>query len=150
MTSNTFFPTNIVLRVTGASANQLKYWVKIGLITPFKEEGKRYFYSFRDIIRVRVVTNLKNNGLSLQKIRKGIDKLAEVLPADDDPLARLVIFTDGQEMIAMEKGMYFSATSMQRYFRFDLEQLHANILSLQSGTSNKENKAFSEVATVGF
>jgi DNA-binding transcriptional MerR regulator len=147
MTSNTIFPTDIVLCVTGASANQLKYWVKIGLITPFKD-GKRYLYSFRDIIRIRVVTNLKNNGLSLQKIRKGIDNLAEVLPAEDDPLARLVIFTDGQDMIAMEKGMYFSATSMQRYFRFDLEQLQAKIFKIKSEKADKGTESLSKIGSV--
>lgn len=147
MVSTILFPTDIVLGVTGASANQLKYWVKISLIAPLKN-GKRYFYSFRDIIRIRVVTNLKNNGLSLQKIRKGIDNLAEVLPSDDDPLARLVIFTDGQDMIAMEKGMYFSATSMQRYFRFDLEQLQASILKFQSEQADKETTLLSKSGSV--
>jgi DNA-binding transcriptional MerR regulator len=131
MTSNTLFPTDLVLRVTGASANQLKYWVKIGLVAPQKD-GKRYLYTFRDIIRIRVVSDLKNNGLSLQKVRRGIDNLTQVLPIHDDPLARLIIFTDGQDMIAMEKGMYFSATSMQRYFQFDLEQLRAFISKIQS------------------
>ncbi|WP_162458947.1 MerR family transcriptional regulator [Desulfosarcina ovata] len=137
-----------MLRVTGASANQLKYWVKIGLIKPLKE-GKRYLYSFRDIIKLRVVTNLKNNGLSLQKIRKGIDNLAKVLPVEDDPLARLVIFTDGQDMIAMEKGMYFSATSMQRYFRFDLEHLQASILEIQSEAADMDDESLIKISSVG-
>ena len=132
----TLFSTDVVLRVTGASANQLKYWVKIGLVTP-TQDGKRYLYSFRDIIRIKVVADLKNKGLSLQKIRKGIDNLAKVLPADDDPLSKLIIFTDGHDMVAMEKGMYFSATSMQRYFQFDIEQLQASIIRFQSDVALK-------------
>jgi DNA-binding transcriptional MerR regulator len=139
---NASFPTEIVLRVTGASANQLKYWVKkywvkIGLVAPHRD-GKRYFYTFRDIIKLRVISNLKNKGLSLQKIRKGIDKVTEVLPLDDDPLSRLIIYTDGQDMIVMEKGMYFSATSMQGYFQFDMEQLQANIIKFQSEDAVRE------------
>lgn len=148
MASKILFSTDIVVRVTDASANQLKYWVKIGLVSPIKE-GKRYLYTFRDIIRIRVVTNLKIKGLSLQKIRKGIDNLTEVLPAEDDPLARLVIFTDGQDMIAMEKGMYFSATSMQQYFRFDLGQLQASILKIQSETADKDTESLSKINAVG-
>ena len=132
----TLFSTDVVLRVTGASANQLKYWVKIGLITP-TQDGERYLYSFRAIIRIKVVADLKNKGLSLQKIRKGIDNLAKVLPADDDPLSKLIIFTDGHDMVAMEKGMYFSATSMQRYFQFDIEQLQASIIRFQSDVALK-------------
>lgn len=136
MTLLTLFPTDIVLRVTGASANQLKYWVKIGLVAPL-QDGKRYFYTFRDIIKIKVVADLKNRGLSLQKIRKGIDNLAKVLPSDDNPLVKLIIFTDGHDMIAMEKGMYFSATSMQRYFQFDIEQLQTSIISLLADDSFK-------------
>ena len=132
----TLFSTDVVLRVTGASANQLKYWVKIGLVTP-TQDRKRYLYSFRDIIRIKVVADLKNKGLSLQKIRKGIDNLAKVLPADDDPLSKLIIFTDGHDMVAMEKGMYFSATSMQRYFQFDIEQLQASIIRFHSDVALK-------------
>lgn len=127
----TLFSTDMVLRVTSASANQLKYWVKIGLVTPI-QNGKRHLYSFRDIIRIKIVADLKNKGLSLQKIRKGIDNLAKVLPADDDPLSKLIIFTDGHDMVAIEKGMYFSATSMQRYFQFDIEQLQASVIHFQS------------------
>jgi DNA-binding transcriptional MerR regulator len=137
MIMNAPFPTDMVLKVTGASANQLKYWIKIGLIGPHRE-GKRYFYTFRDIIKLRVISNLKNKGLSLQKIRNGIDNLTKVLPREDDPLSRLVIFTDGQDMIAMEKGAYFSATSLQRYFRFDMGQLHARITKIQSEEGLKE------------
>ena len=37
----------------------------------------------------------------------------------------------------MEKGMYFSATSMQRYFRFDIEQLQASIIRFQSDETLK-------------
>jgi len=148
MASTTLFQTDLVLRVTGTSANQLKYWVKLGLVAPTKD-GKRYLYTFRDIIRLRVISNLKAKGLSLQKIRKGIDNLAKVLPADDDPLARLIIFTDGQEMIAMEKGMYFSATSMQHYFRFDVEQLQTSIIELQAEEAIKITAPTSRLGSVG-
>ncbi len=148
MDTSRLFQTELVLRVTGISANQLKYWVKVDLVTPAKE-GKRYFYTFRDIIRLRVISNLKSKGLSLQKIRRGIDNLAKVLPAEDDPLARLIIFTDGQEMIAMEKGMYFSATSMQLYFQFDVEQLQASIVELQAQEVIKTKAPDSKFGSLG-
>ncbi len=147
MTSFTSFPTDLVLRVTGASANQLKYWVKIGLVE-LSKNGKKYFYTFRDIVKLRVISSLKKNGLSLQTIRKGIDNLTKVLPPGADPLSRLTIFTDGQDMIVMEKGMYFSATSMQRFFRFDTEQLQATIVQIQSDEVLKAEAYRSRVGSV--
>jgi len=38
-------------------------------------------------------------------------------------------------MIVVEKGKYFSALTKQRYFRFDTEQIGAEIINLQ-GTDN--------------
>ena len=145
MTNN--YPTRLVRRVTKATDNQLKYWVRIGLVTPEKR-GKTFFYSFKDIIKLKLLINLKENGLSLQKIKKGIKKLSEILPVTDDPLTKLVIYTDGIDMIVIEKGKYFSAMTRQHYFRFDTEQIGAEIINLYKlpGTFPKKNKVYAALS----
>jgi len=127
------YPTNIVRKLTGATLNQLKYWVKINLISP-EREGKFSFYSFKDIVKLRVLVSLRKEGLSLQKVREGIKNLTKMLP-DEEPLSRLVIYTDGMDMIVVEKGKYFSAITKQQYFRFDTEQIGAEIIKLQKTNS---------------
>ena len=124
------FPTKFVQKLTGATLNQLKYWVRIRLVAP-KREGKSFFYSFKDIVKLRVLVSLRNKGLSLQKVRKGIKNLSMMLP-DDEHLSRLIIYTDGVDMIVVEKGKYFSAITKQQYFRFDTEQIGAEIIRLQN------------------
>lgn len=148
MTSTTLFPTDLVLRVSGASANQLKYWVKIGLVEP-ERNGKKCFYTFRDIIKLKVINSLKQKGLSLQTIRKGLDNLARALPSDTDPLSRLIIFTDGQDMMVMEKGMYFSATSMQRFFQFDTQQIEATVIQIQSEEIAAQEASLARAGSAG-
>jgi len=101
------YPTKLVQRLTGASLNQLKYWNKIGLVGP-ERHGRACSYSFKDIIKLRVLVSLRKNGLSLQKVREGIANLSRLLP-DEEPLSRLIIYTDGTDMIVVEKGRYFSA-----------------------------------------
>ena len=123
------YPTNLVRKLTGATLNQLKYWVRINLVSP-EREGKFSFYSFKDIVKLRVLASLRNRGLSLQKVRKGIRTLSMMLP-DDEPLSRLIIYTDGIDMIVAEKGKYFSAITRQQYLRFDTEQIGAETISLQ-------------------
>jgi len=127
---NTIYPANLVRKLTGATINQLKYWVKTGLVLP-EREGKFSFYSFKDIVKLRVLVSLKKKGLSLQKMRKGIANLSGILP-DDEPISRLIIYTDGVDMIVVEKGKYFSAITKQQYFRFDTEQIGAEIIRLQN------------------
>lgn len=132
------YPTNLVQKLTGATLNQLKYWVRINLVSP-EREGKSSFYSFKDIIKLRVLASLRNKGLSLQKVRKGIRTLSMMLP-DDEPLSRLIIYTDGIDMIVAEKGKYFSAITRQQYLRFDTEQIGAEIVDLQKSDVWHPNK----------
>jgi DNA-binding transcriptional MerR regulator len=126
------YPTRLVRSLTKATDNQLKYWVKIGLVFPNKK-GKTYFYSFRDLIKLKLIVFLKNNGLSLQKIKKGIKNLTKLLPDTDEPLTRLIIHTDGVDMIVNEKGKYFSVTTMQRYLCFDTEQINSEVIEMHAG-----------------
>lgn len=125
------YPSNLVRKITGATNNQLKYWIKIGLLSP-RLKGKVYYYTFREILKIRLIVSLKKSGMSLQKVKKGISNLTQILPHSHDSLSRLVIFTDGFDMIVTEKGKYFNATTMQRFFRFDTELIKADIIQLQS------------------
>ena len=124
------YSAKLVRKLTRASLNQLKYWVRISLFSPEKG-GKYSFYSFKDIVKLRVLVSLRRKGLSLQKVREGMENLSRMLP-DDEPLSRLIIYTDGIDMIVVEKGKYFSAITRQHYFRFDTEQIGAEIVRLQN------------------
>ena len=124
------YSTELVRKLTRASVNQLKYWVRISLVSPEKR-GKYSLYSFKDIIKLRVLVSLRRKGLSLQKVREGMENLSMMLP-DDEPLSRLIIYTDGVDMIVIEKGKYFSAITRQHYFRFDTEQISAEIVRLKN------------------
>jgi DNA-binding transcriptional MerR regulator len=128
------YPTKLVQSLTRATSNQLKYWVRTGLVCPARK-GKICFYSFKDVIKLRVLVSLKSRGLSLQKIRIGIENLSAILP-DTEPLSRMVIYTDGVDMIVAEKGRYFSAITRQRYMSFDTEQIGAELVYLQQPNSH--------------
>ena len=67
-------------RLTGCTSHQLRYWDQVGLVTPSVQEtggrpGVRRLYSFRDLVALRVIKALLNEGLSLQKIRRAYDYL---------------------------------------------------------------------------
>jgi len=124
------YSTKFVRKLTGATENQFKYWVKIRIITP-ERTGKTHYYSFRDIVKLRVLVQLRRNGLSLQKVRKGIDNLSRILPDTEVPMTRLMIHTDGIDMIVVEKGNYFSAITRQQYFTFDTGKIKSEMIKLQ-------------------
>ena len=129
------YSTKFVRKLTGATENQFKYWVKIRIVTP-ERIGKTHYYSFRDIVKLRVLVQLRRNGLSLQKVRKGIDNLSRILPDTEDPMTRLMIHTDGIDMIVVEKGNYFSAITRQQYFTFDTGKIKSEMIRLQKAGYN--------------
>ncbi len=135
------YSTTIVKRLTGATENQLKYWVKSRIVVP-ERIGKVHRYSFGDIVKLRVLVQLRKNGLSLQKVRKGIANLSRILPCTDDSICRLIIHTDGYDMIVVEKGTYFNAITRQQYFAFDTEKIEAEIVRIEKdgcGFTKNEN-----------
>ena len=132
------YSTEQVRKLTGATPNQLKYWVRIRLVSPIRN-GRASFYSFKDVIKLRVLVELRKNGLSLQKVRRGVVLLSDMLP-EAEPLTRLIIYTDGEDMIVIEKGKYFSAITKQQYFRFDTEKINAEIVKLGREVSQSERK----------
>ena len=77
--------------------------------------------------------------MSLQKVRIGIDNLAQILP-DTEPLSHLIIFTDGVDMIVAEKGRYFSAITRQSYMRFDTEKIGAELIEIQKSNNCRPDR----------
>jgi len=65
--------------VAGISQHKLDYWARTGLVVPSikKAEGKRTrrIYSTGDLVRLITVKKLRDEGVSLQKVRKAVDYL---------------------------------------------------------------------------
>ena len=82
-----------VTQVTDATLPQLNYWDKTGLVKPSIQaavgKGIPRLYSFTDIVQIKTVVKLKDQGISLQKIRKCIAYLKAHLPEIESPLAEL-------------------------------------------------------------
>lgn len=62
-------------RLTGCTSSQLRYWDTVRLVQPSVQRtggrpGVRRLYSFRDLVQLRAVRSLKDNGMSLQRIRR--------------------------------------------------------------------------------
>ncbi len=85
--------------LTGCTHHQLRYWDRVGLVRPSVQgtrgrAGVRRLYSFRDLVWLRVVKGLLDNGMSVQRVRRAADYLRR--NADlDDALAGVTLVTDG-------------------------------------------------------
>jgi DNA-binding transcriptional MerR regulator len=89
-------------RLTSCTAHQLRYWDKVGLVKPSVQStggrpGRRRLYDFRDLVALRVVKSLLDNGMSVQRVRRAWDYLRRTGELDQH-LAEVRLVTDGQSI----------------------------------------------------
>jgi len=85
--------------LTGCSQHQLRYWDRVNLVRPSIQgtggrPGVRRLYSFRDLVALRVVRSLLDNGMSVQRVRRAWDYLRRNADMESH-LAEVRLVTDG-------------------------------------------------------
>ncbi len=89
-------------KLTDCTAHQLRYWDKVSLVQPSLQQtggrpGRRRLYSFRDLVALRVVKSLLDNGMSVQRVRRAWDYLRRTADMEQH-LAEVKLVTDGQSI----------------------------------------------------
>lgn len=92
-------------RLSGVSRHQLRRWDRIGFLRPsYGWENRRSpysrIYSFRDIVSLRVLNDLRNNkGVSLQHLREVSDALAHL---GDDKWTATTLYVLGRHVVFVD------------------------------------------------
>jgi DNA-binding transcriptional MerR regulator len=98
----TGFRAKQVLQLVSITYRQLHYWARSGLVVPSGEftpgTGHNWRWSFRDLVALRAVADLRHNGASLQAIRQAAQTLRD--RGDDHPLAGNVLLVSAGGDIA--------------------------------------------------
>lgn len=91
--------------VTGASERQLRYWDRMGIVKPSVGEargrGSHRLYSFLDLVQASAAKQLRDDGLSLQKLGRALRILKEHPDQVKHPLAQLRLITDGKSLFRL-------------------------------------------------
>ena len=94
-----------VCKLVGISYRQLDYWARTDLVRPSiadaRGSGTQRTYSYRDLLRLKVVKSLLDAGIKLQTARKAIEYLREDL-GDDWATASLVL--NGSQSVLARTG----------------------------------------------
>ncbi len=94
------FTAEQATRLSNCTHHQLRYWDRVGLVSPSIQgtggrPGVRRLYSFRDLVALRVVRSLLDNGMSLQRVRRAWDYLRREGDMEDH-LGDVKLVTDGK------------------------------------------------------
>jgi len=118
------FGRKAVIDLTGVSGRQVDYWATTGVVRPSVQsaagKGSRREYSFKDLVALRMAKRLKDEGISLQKIRKALAFLRKHFPDLNQPLAELRFLTDGATVYVGRDREKICDTLNQGQFVFSL------------------------------
>jgi tetratricopeptide (TPR) repeat protein len=120
-----FSPEN-VQRILGLTARQLDYWDRLRLVSPQKEQENR-FYDFRDLIGLRTVKQLVEEGVPANRLRRALIALREKLVQVQAPLTELRILSDGKDVIVERHGARLEPLSGQFVLNFETRELHEKV-----------------------
>jgi len=75
-----------VCKLIGITYRQLDYWARTGLLRPSiadaRGSGTQRLYAYRDLLELKVIKQLLDSGISLQRARRALECLREDLGAD--------------------------------------------------------------------
>ncbi len=124
-----------VARIFGLTDSRVRYWAQTGFINPSgKGPGGRPKYTFADLVTIRAAKELLDQGVPLQRVRKNLGALRQALPQMDQPLTRLRVQSDGDDLVVSCDEGEFEPVSGQLVLNFELdavEQQAAQILELK-------------------
>ena len=107
-----------VSRLFDLPESRLRYWSQTGFIQASIRVKGRTWYSFRDLIGIKVARELLAAGLTLQTVRRSLDALRVKLPEVDQPLSRLRIRCEHERVIVETSERSFEAATGQGLLDF--------------------------------
>lgn len=121
------YKTREVVELLDLSRRQLQYWAKTGLIEPSaRTPGGHHRYSFDDLVALKATRRLIDAGVSVQKIRKSVRALQELLPQVGRPLSELVLVATGDVVLVFRDDTVFEALSGQEWV-FEVAQFEREV-----------------------
>jgi DNA-binding transcriptional MerR regulator len=109
--------------LSDCTSHQLRYWDKVGLVSPSIQSshgkpGVPKLYSFRDIVSLKVIKTLLDNGMSIQRVRRAWRYLTRNGDLQDE-LSKTKLISDGETIYTIEDKEVFDALKLGQLAFFE-------------------------------
>ncbi|MBI4872477.1 MAG: MerR family transcriptional regulator [Candidatus Riflebacteria bacterium] len=122
-----FSPKDVV-QICGISYRQLQYWDKTDFIKPSAVHAGRYRnYTFSEVVLMKLAKVLRENKVSIQRLRHVIESIKSMLPRVGCPLADCSLLVDGEKVFIFDGDVLMDAQSSRQFLRFDVRNLREEI-----------------------
>jgi DNA-binding transcriptional MerR regulator len=138
------FTTPQAAAISHLSQRQLHYWRRTQLVTPSDSSpGGHARYTFVDLIIIRAIKQLLDAGVSVQRVRRSIARLRQLLPSITTPLSELTLVANGDVVLVLYQGAVFEAISGQEWI-FPVAELLGDCLHLPLGDGSRQQDLFAD------
>ena len=99
--------------LSGCTSHQLRYWDKVKLVSPsiqssFGKPGVPKLYSCRDLVSLKVIKTLLDNGMSIQRVRRAWKYLTRNGDLQEQ-LSKTKLVSDGETIYSVEENKVLDA-----------------------------------------
>ena len=101
------------------SVHEIRRWERAGLIKPVKKVYRLPYFDFREVTGARRLYELARAGVKLDELAAGLERLRNILPGIDRPLAQLDVLVRGRHMVYRDSAGLIEPSTGQRVFDFD-------------------------------
>ena len=115
-----------VQRILGLTRKQLDQWDRLGFVSP-QIEGDTSYYDFRDLIGLRTVKQLLEQGVSANRLQRALCALNEKLSQVQTPLSQLRILSDGKDVLVEQGAARLEPLSGQFALNFETRELDESV-----------------------
>ena len=111
------YTTVEVAGLIGLTHDQVRQYVKRGIVEPQRGGRREYRFSFQDVVLLRTAKGLLDDKVPTRKAISALTKLKGRLP-EATPLASLRIFADGKDVVVRAEEELWDAESGQGHLDF--------------------------------
>src|SRR5256885_16529514 len=123
------FSRDEVQRILDLTPKQLDYWDRLRLVSSRREQGNR-FYDFSDLIGLRTVKQLTEQGVPANRLRRPLVALRDGLSHVQAPLTELRVLSDGRDVVVERDGARLEPLSGQFVLNFGIREIGGGVRSM--------------------
>ena len=118
-----------VSELIGLSTDQIRGYVKSGVLAPQRGARREFLFSFQDVVLLRTAKGLLDACVPARRARRALRKLKDDLAAVRS-LSAVRIQADGEYVVVREDDRVWNAESGQGHFDFEVGELIGKIEAL--------------------
>lgn len=123
------YTTREVAELTGLSVDQVRHYIRRGLITPSRGDRGEYRFDFPDVVLLRTAKGLRDASVSPRRTMAALTRLRIELGGAES-LASLRILESGGKVVVRQDDALWDASSGQGHFNFSVGELAGQVAEL--------------------